>query len=126
MDDVACSFAKHKINLSELEEYINWVDTPEFKLKKHLTSNMNGEVENFGQFIAKCSTRSADGGTSSSALGAQASSPQKTLRQYLGYCNDPNNKELLDRQSDEEYEHVYDYMPLMTQLSKPTKTGTCR
>lgn len=38
---------------------------------------------------------------------------KKTLPCHLGICNDPTNKEILDRQSDEENEYIYDYMPLM-------------
>ena len=49
--------------------------------------------------------------------------PTKANKEYLGYCDDPTNKELLDRLSDEENEYVYDYFPLMikqTQVIKAT------
>ncbi len=35
MDDLAATFEKYEINLDELDEYLKWVDTPEFALKKH-------------------------------------------------------------------------------------------
>ncbi len=43
---------------------------------------------------------------------------KKSYWDYLGYCDDQNNKEILDRQSDEENEHIYDYFPLMTTRRK--------
>jgi hypothetical protein len=38
----------------------------------------------------------------------------KTNKELLGYCDDPNNKEIQARMSDEENEFVYDFFPLMT------------
>ncbi len=43
---------------------------------------------------------------------------KKSYWDYLGYCDDQNNKEILDRQSDEENEYIYDYFPLMTSRRK--------
>jgi hypothetical protein len=35
LDDLARAFNKHRINIADLEEFIKWVDTPEFQLEKH-------------------------------------------------------------------------------------------
>lgn len=50
--------------------------------------------------------------------------PIKTYQDYLGYCNDPDNKELKERESDEEQEYIYDYFPLMTRIAAPTVSTT--
>ncbi len=84
---MACAFNKYKINLSDLEEFINWVDTPDFVLNKH-----------DGNIMFKTNKKKQH---------------TKTYREYLAHCDDPENKELKERESDEENEHVYDYFPLM-------------
>ena len=94
LDDVAGAFNKYQINISDLEEYINWVDTPEFVLSKH------------------------DDKTSLSMFNrTNKKKPIKTYRDYLGYCDDPDNKEIKDRENEEDFEHIYDYFPLMTRMS---------
>jgi hypothetical protein len=96
-DDLACSFHKHRINVSDLEEYISWVDTPEFVLARQLQLN-TGNPTLFVRLTGKQrSVRSA--------------------REHLGYCDDPENKELAERESDEEFEYVDEYFPLMTRPS---------
>lgn len=97
---MACAFNKYKINLSDLEEYINWVDTPEFALLKH------------------------DNKTSLTLTRSDKKKSTKKYRDYLGYCDDPENKEFKDRESEEEYEYVYDYFPLMTRRTTSGSTPT--
>ena len=93
---MACAFYKYKINLSDLEEFINWVDTPEFVLDKH-----------DGNVMFKTNKKKQH---------------NKTYREYLAHCNDPDNKELKERESDEENEHIYDFFPLMTRPEPVNKT----
>lgn len=88
LDDLACAFERHRVSLGELDEYINWVDTPEFRLGRHVK-------EAGGELVAPSQRR-------------------RNSREFLGFCDDPTHKELEERQSDEEWEHIYDYMPLMT------------
>lgn len=96
LDDLSCAFERHRVTINELEEYINWVDTPEYRLSKHVAES-NSIV----------------------------SRPKKPVRDYLGYCDDEKSreKELKERESDEEWEHVYDYMPLMTRPQTATNIG---
>ena len=101
MDDVACAFNKFKINVADLEEFISWVDTPEFELKGHNKS-------------VKMSSDSAEIFDAEKHLSLFQSKQTKKLSEHLGFCKDRSNKELLERESDEEFEYVYDYMPLMT------------
>ena len=110
LDDLARSFEKNKVTLVELEEFINSVDTPEFSLKKHVSQPndalfVQSSTKQWGDLVLDTSAP-----TSSSSKQQRA---RKTTREYLGYCDDPSNKELLDRLSDEENEYVYDYFPLM-------------
>ncbi len=104
---MAATFDIHKITVDDLNEYLKWVDTPEFVLSKHndpkLLSNHAGELAPYKPTLP----------TSSKSKSAKKHHI-KSRREYLGYCDDPENKELVDRQSDEEFEYVYDYMPLMT------------
>lgn len=86
--------------MNDLEEYINWVDTPEFALSKHLSKQPVDSTEEDYEPVIRFNLRSA-----------------KTVKEQLGYCDDPTNKELLDRSSEEEFEHVYDYFPLMTRVN---------
>ena len=58
-----------------------------------------------------------DVATSSMTVNANSKHPKKipkANKEYLGYCDDPNNKEILARMSDEENEYVHDFFPLMT------------
>ncbi len=106
INDVAATFDLHKITVDDLNEYLKWVDTPEFALTKHndptLLANHAGELAPYKPTLPTTSK--------SKSKKHQA----KTNKEYLGYCEDPENKEILDRQSDEEFEYVYDYLPLMT------------
>lgn len=43
--------------------------------------------------------------------------PPKSVRDHLGFCDDPENPELAERQSDEEFEYVDEYFPLMTKVT---------
>lgn len=101
LDDVARSFAKHKINISDLEEFINWVDTPEFALVNHIKSTQQDS-----SCVGEPSV--------ATIFRPNPKRPAKSSREALGYCDDPNNKELAGRESDESFEYVYDYFPLMT------------
>ena len=88
--------------MNDLEEYINWVDTPEFAILKHLkpaTESATEAVKPIEETF-RFNFRNA-----------------KSVKEHLGYCDDPTNKELLDRSSEEEFEHVYDYFPLMTRVN---------
>ena len=98
LDDVARAFEKHKINIVDLEDYVKYVDTPEFELKKHLSKSLQTD-----RFLSDDIKKRA-----------KSKQKQKSYADHLGYCDDPNNKEILERQSDEENEFIYDYMPLMT------------
>lgn len=101
LDDVARSFAKHKINISDLEEFINWVDTPEFALVNHIKATQQDS-----SCVGEASVPSI--------FRPNPRRPAKSSREALGYCDDPDNKELAGRESDESFEYVYDYFPLMT------------
>ncbi len=94
MDDLACSFNKHKIIISDLEEYISWVDTPEFVLAKQFQLNTGNPT-----FFIRTNVK------------------RRTGKDHLGFCDDPENKEMLSRQSDEEFEFVDEHFPLMTRVS---------
>ena len=92
-----------------MEEFINCVETPEFANKSCLNKKptYNDTVSKWGGL-------------------APANKPSKKKltkanKEYLGYCDDPTNKELLDRLSDEENEYVYDYFPLMTKQTQVIK-----
>ena len=103
LDDVACAFNKFKINISDLEEFINWVDTPDFELSSH---NKAAKLS--------CDSDELFDPEQLSLFHKSKSKPTKSYWDHLGYCADPTNKELLERESDEDHEHVYDYLPLMT------------
>ena len=105
LDDVACAFNKHKISLCDLEEFINWVDTPDFALGNHVKPLDDEE-----------SQRHANG-LGASMFRRSKKRSYKMSRDTLGYCDDRANQELLDRDSEEEFEHVYDYFPLMTRIA---------
>ena len=128
LDDLARSFERNKVTLVELEEFINSVDTPEFALKKHtqpqkkeafFKRNTTGKwgdlipVETGATAIQTEAATSTSGATSSATNGKRSKRACKTNKEYLGFCDDPSNKELLERLSDEENEYVYDYFPLM-------------
>ncbi|RNA35051.1 Transcription initiation factor TFIID subunit 3 [Brachionus plicatilis] len=102
LDDIARAFDKHKVSIAELEDYIKYVDTPEFELRKHLSKNVL-DANREDRFIPEDVKKRA-----------KSKQKQKSYADYLGYCSDPNNKEILERQSDEENEYIYDHMPLMT------------
>ncbi|CAF0979030.1 unnamed protein product [Brachionus calyciflorus] len=101
-DDVARAFDKHKISIPDLEEFVKYVDTPEFELRKHLSENFL-ESNKSDRILPEDIRKKA-----------KLKQKQKSYRDYLGYCDDATNKEIIERQSDEEYEFIYDYMPLMT------------
>jgi hypothetical protein len=126
VDDVACTFEKYKINIEELQEYLKWVDTPEFALKKHdliFKTLLNEESTSSSNLLCQ-NTKKQDDQILPSLMNIKQKKKKntKTNREFLGYCDDPENKELLERLSDEEFEHVYDYMPLMTR-EQPAKSG---
>lgn len=102
LDDLARAFDKHKVGIFDLEEYIKYVDTPEFELRKHLSKHVTDADKN-DRFIPEDVRKRT-----------KLKQKQKSYADYLGYCCDANNKELLERLSDEENEYIYDYMPLMT------------
>ena len=119
MEDMACTLNKHKINIEELNEFIKWVDTPEFALKKHekisriILNSSGDEINEPNKLTSRIEIRNNK-------------KINKTRREYLGYCDDPENRELIDRQSDEEFEYVYDYMPLMTREQPVIKIGNLK
>ena len=107
MEDLASTFSKYKVTIDDLNEYMKWVDTPEFALAKHNDLRsicmMNDQLPKTSKAVP-----------ASINLSKTHRRHSKSHREYLGYCDDPDHKEMLERQSDEEYEYVYDYMPLMT------------
>lgn len=103
LEDLAVTFGKYRVSVDDLSEFVKWVDTPEFALQKHAKFQQIGlDVEMSQEDLAFLNAKKKI---------------KKTRREYLGFCDDPDNKELLERQSDEEFEYVYDYMPLMTRDS---------
>jgi histone H3/H4 len=88
VEDLAYSFIRNKIKISELEEYIKWVDIPDFALQLKTQQQ-------------------------------QQSSLALTYKSHdrLKQCHDEGNSELLDRLSDEENEHIYDFYPLMSKYT---------
>lgn len=122
LDDLARSFEKNKVTLVELEEFINSVDTPDFSLKKHIQS-LNKDVFMKKNASGKWADLIPDTQTTATTS-KRARKSTKTNKDYLGYCDDPTNKELLERLSDEENEYVYDYFPLMVRpLNSIQTTG---
>ena len=105
LDDVACAFNKHKISLSDLEEFINWLDTPDFALGNHVKPLDDEEIQRHAN------------GLGASMFRRSKKRLYKMSRDTLGYCDDRANQELQDRDSEEEFEHVYDYFPLMTRVA---------
>lgn len=73
------AFDKLKINISELEEFISYVDMPKFAK----------DIIKFPRLRAN----------------------------NLGFCDDPENQELIDREEDEDKEHVDYFYPLMQKKS---------
>jgi hypothetical protein len=111
---LASAFGKHRINLSELEEYTNWVDTPEFRLNKHNVCGVSvaAAADKKNEVGSNCNF---DLAVPKKVRGVVKK--KKSSREYLGYCEEDEvaaNRELNERQSDEEWEHIFDYMPLMT------------
>jgi hypothetical protein len=113
LDDLARAFNKHRINIADLEEFIKWVDTPEFQLEKHTNIIPISHPEHTKEW---------------SDLKPSTNLDNKTLKNlkahftdYLGCCDETKNEELSLRESDEEFEHVYDFYPLMNKPKNEIK-----
>jgi len=83
-------------------------------LKKFITQPndtlfKSSSTKKWGDLVPDVATNSTN-----SASTKRTKKQVKANKDYLGYCDDPNNKELLARMSDEENEYVYEFFPLMT------------
>jgi len=105
LDDLARAFNKHRICVSDLEEFIKWVDTPEFHLKKHTNIIPISHPEHTKEW--------SDLKPSNNLENKTFKNVKAHFTDYLGYCEKAKNEELSQRDSDEEFEHVYDFYPLM-------------
>jgi hypothetical protein len=116
MEDLAATFDQHKVSLEDLDEYLKWVDTPEFAFTKHIDAarSLSGPEQPVAPYTSNAVKLMLPTASTNLRVKKKLTGSRKSHKERLGFCDDPDHKEILDRQSDEEFEYVHDYMPLMT------------
>ena len=129
LDDIAAAFHKHRVDVGELEEFVKWVDTPEFALAKHA----NIVPEAVAPSISTINTNASTTTTTTTAGMTVSKQRDKSYWDLLGAPSratgaqrEAAEAELAERQSDDEFEHVYEHLPLMRppRVDETTTTTT--